>query len=178
MHKEILTEYLLSYHTLTDKLGRIDQSIEELDADKTYHDSVKKLSCFIGIKTHTALATIVEIGNFKRLPTAKRFASYLGLVHGESSSGDTQQCLSITKADDTHVRNLLVEAAQEFVRYQIGYKSAALKQRQAGNPPEGIGFANKANARLRQRYYRMVLSQNKRPNIAKTAVERELACFI
>ena len=27
-------------------------------------------------------------------------------------------------------------------------------------------------------YYRMVLTQNKRSNVAKTAVARELACFI
>ena len=178
LHKEILAEYLLSYQTLSDKIERIDQRIEELAADEAYQDSVKKLCCFMGIKTHSALATIVEIGDFKRFPTAERFASYLGLVPGESSSGDTQKRLSITKAGNSHVRRLLVEAAQGYVRGQIGYKSAALKQRQAGNSPEVIGYADKANERLRRRYYRMVLSQNKRPNVAKTAVARELACFI
>ena len=178
LHKEILDEYLLSYHTLTDKLERIDQRIEELANDETYHDAVKKLSCFIGIKTHSALATIVEVGDFKRFPTAERFAAYLGLVPGESSSGDTQQRLSITKAGNSHVRKLLVEAAQAYVRGQAGYKSAALKQKQAGNPVQVIGYADKANERLRRKYHRMVLNQNKRPNVAKTAIARELACFI
>ena len=178
LHKEILEEYLLSYHTLTDRLERIDQRIEELAADETYHDSVKKLSCFIGIKTHTALATIVEIGDFKRFPSAERFASYLGLVPGEDSSGNTQKHLSITKAGNSHVRRLLVEAAQSYVRGQPGYKSATLKDRQAGNPTPVVGYADKANERLRRRYRRMVLNQNKRPNVAKTAIARELACFI
>ena len=178
LHKEILEEYLLSYYTLTDKVERIDKRIEELAADDAYRDSVKKLSCFIGIKTHTALATIVEVGDFQRFPTAERFAAYWGLVPGEASSGDTQQRLSITKAGNSHVRRLLVEAAQGYVRGQVGYKSASLKQRQTGNPPAVIAYADKANERLRRRYYRMVLNQNKKPNVAKTAVTRELACFI
>ena len=32
--------------------------------------------------------------------------------------------------------------------------------------------------RLRRKYYRMVLKNNKKANVAKTAVARELACFI
>ena len=73
---------------------------------------------------------------------------------------------------------LLVEAAQGFSRGQVGYKSVALKQRQAGNEPEVIAYADRANERLRRKYYKMVLGQNKRSNEAKTAVARELACFI
>ena len=73
---------------------------------------------------------------------------------------------------------LLVEAAQSFSRGQVGYKSAALKQRQAGNAPEVIAYAARANERLRRKYYKMVLGQSKRSNVAKTAVARELACFI
>ena len=41
-----------------------------------------------------------------------------------------------------------------------------------------IAYADKANERLRRKYYRLVLSYNKRSNVAKVAVARELACFI
>ena len=34
------------------------------------------------------------------------------------------------------------------------------------------------NERLRRKYYKMILSKSKRTNVAKTAVARELACFI
>ena len=76
------------------------------------------------------------------------------------------------------MRSLLVEAAQSYSRGQIGFKSKALKARQAGNSPEVIAYADKANERLRRKYYRMVLKNNKKTNVAKTAVARELACFM
>ena len=41
-----------------------------------------------------------------------------------------------------------------------------------------IAYADKANERLRRRYYHLVLGKNKRSNVAKTAIARELACFI
>lgn len=156
----------------------MERRIEELEKDDAYEACVKKLCCFLGVKTQTALATIVEVGDFKRFPSAERLASYIGLVPGEDSSGGDQNRLEITKAGNRHVRMLLVEAVQSFARGKIGYKSAALKQRQVGNAPEVIAYADRANERLRRKYYKMVLGQNKRANVAKTAVARELACFI
>ena len=52
----------------------------------------------------------------------EKFASYLGLVPGEDSSSDSQKRLGITKAGNTHVRRLLVEAAQCYGRGQVGHK--------------------------------------------------------
>ena len=126
----------------------------------------------------TALAVLTEVGDFKRFASAQHFASYIGLTPGEDSSGDGQKRLGITKAGNRHVRCLLVESAQSYSRGQIGFKSKALKARQHGNPPEIISYADKANERLRRKYYRMVLKNNKKPNVAKTAVARELACFM
>ena len=139
---------------------------------------MKKLSCFLGVQTQTALSAIVEAGDFKRFPSAEKFASYLGLVPGEDSSGDGQTRLGITKAGNTHVRRLLVEAARSYGRGQTGHKSKALKARQQGNPPEVVSYADKANERLRRKYYKTVLSKGKKANVAKTAAARELACFM
>ena len=58
-------------------------------------------------------------------------------------------------------------------KYQFKFKT-----RQHGNPPEIISYADKANERLRRKYYRMVLKNGKKANVAKTAVARELACFM
>lgn len=178
LYGEILSEYLLTYQMLADKLERLDQRIEELAAMEAYREGVKRLSCFLGIKTHTALATMVEVGDFQRFSSADRFASYIGLVPGEDSSSESVNRLGITKAGNTHVRRLLVEAAQSYARGQVGFKSTALKKRQEGNTPEVIAYADRANERLRRKYYKMVLRQGKRANVAKTAVARELACFI
>ena len=178
LYAEILQEYLLTYDNLTDKLERFDNRIEELASNETYQENVHKLSCFIGVRTVTALAVLTEIGDFKRFASAQHFASYIGLTPGEDSSGNDQHRLGITKAGNRHVRSLLVEAAQSYSRGQIGFKSKALKTRQNGNPPEAIAYADKANERLRRKYYRMVLKNNKKTNVAKTAVARELACFM
>ena len=178
LYREILREYLLTYVQLVETLERLDKRIEELASEETYKEKVSKLSCFIGVKTITALAVLTEVGDFKRFASAQQFSSYLGLTPGEDSTSDNQNRLSITKAGNRHVRLLLVEAAQSFARGQVGYKSRLLKIRQEGNLPEVIAYADKANERLRRRYYRMVLRNNKKPNVAKIAIARELACFI
>jgi len=178
LYAEILQEYLLTYDNLTNKLERLNKRIEELATNESYHENVRKLSCFIGVKTVTALAVLTEVGDFKRFASAQHFASYIGLTPGEDSSGGDQKHLGITKAGNSHVRFLLVEAAQSYSRGQIRVKSKTLKAKQAGNPPKVIAYADKANERLRRKYYRMVLKNNKKTNVAKTAVARELACFI
>jgi transposase len=132
----------------------------------------------LGIKTHTALSVIVETGDFKRFKDARSYSAYLGLVPGENSSGPKRNGLSITKAGNRHIRRLLVEAAQSYSRGQIGYKSKALKARQKGNASEVIAYADRSNERLRRKYYNMTLRNNKRANVAKTAIARELSCFI
>jgi transposase len=178
LYKEILDEYLLTYTTLSDKLERLDKRIEGLASQDEYREDVKKLSCFIGVKTHTALSVLVEVGDFNRFATAQHFTSYLGLVPGEDSSGDGQTRLGITKAGNRHIRLLLTEAAQCYGRGQVGIKSKELKSRQSGNPADVIAYADKANERLRRRYYKMVLGKCKKHNVAKTAIARELACFM
>ena len=103
---------------------------------------------------------------------------YLGLVPGEDSSGEGQTRLSITKAGNSHLRTLLIEAAQCFTRGKTGYKSKTLKARQQGCSPTVIAYADKANERLHRRYYKLILSRGKKVNVAKTAIARELACYI
>jgi transposase len=125
----------------------------------------------------TALALIVEIGDFTRFIKAKNFAAFLGLVSGENSSSDGQHLLGITKQGNRFLRRLLTEAAQCFSR-SAARKSKELLRRQSGNTEEIIAYADKANERLRKRYYRLVNHNMKCPNKANTAVARELACFV
>jgi transposase len=176
--QETLVEYLISDDYLTDKIKRLDQRIEELADGESYREKVKKLTCLIGVKTLTALAVLVEIGDFKRFSEAGKIAAYLGLVPGEDSSGDKQRRGGITKAGNSHVRRLLVESAQSYTRGTVGHKSVDLKRRQSGNAPQVIAYADKANARLRRKFYKMTLKNNSNRNVAATAIARELACFM
>lgn len=174
--RETLWEYLALYYTLTEKIAVFDKRIEELSHMVRYEEKVGKLCCFSGIKTHAAMALLVEVGDFNRFKNAPQFASFLGLVPGEHSSGEKQVYTGITKAGNSHLRRLLIEAAQQYSRGALGKKSKALQERQEGNTPEVIDYADKAAERLKRKFYRIALRS--KHNIAKTAVARELACFI
>ena len=175
--KEVFDSYLLSYETVSDRIAEMDKKIEEIAVQEKYREAVQKLICFKGVKTLTALAVIVEIGDFTRFVKARNFAAFLGLVSGELSSSGDQNRLGITKQGNGFIRKLLVECSQSFSR-AISGKSATLKKRQEGNTAEVIAYADKANERLRKRYLTLVLRNRKPHNKAVTAVARELACFI
>ena len=175
--KETFDAYLLSYETVSERIAQMDKKIEEIAEQDKYRETVHKLICFKGVKTLTALAVIVEIGDFTRFVKAKNFAAFLGLVSGELSSSDDQNRLGITKQGNRFIRKLLVECSQSFSKARSG-KTIALKKRQEGNTAEVIAYADKANERLRNRYLTLVLRNKKVHNKAVTAVARELACFI
>ena len=177
VYQEILDEYILTYDKLKETVDRLDQRISELAEDKRYQEPVHKLRCFLGIETHTALSLIVEVSDFNRFSSAEKFASFLGLVPGEHTSSNSQNRLGITKAGNSHLRRLLTEAAHCFGRGKVGYKSEKLKKSQAGNSPAVIRYADRANERLRRKFYKMVFA-GKKHNVAATAVARELACFV
>ena len=168
---------MIEYRHLESRIEKLDQRIEEFAMKDEYKESVDKLKCFIGIKTHTALSLIVETSDFKRFNRGDLYSSYLGLTPGEDSSGEDINRLSITKAGNKHIRKLLVEAAQAYTRGAIGHISKDLKTRQSLCSTDIVAYANKANERLRRRFYRLV-SRGKKHNVAKVAIARELASFI
>ena len=175
--REVLDEYLATLDSLTAKVASLDRRIEELSRGERYHERVRRLGCLLGVKERLALALLAEVGDFDRFESAGRFASFLGLTPGESSSGEHQKRLGITKAGNAHLRRLLVEASQSLCRGRIGYKSQALQARQRGNPTEVIAYADRANERMRRKHSRLIRRGVKR-NVAVTAVARELGCFV
>lgn len=177
LYREVLNEYMTSYEEQTAKIERLDERIEELATQERYAEKVKKLVCFLGIKTRTALSLIVETGDFKRFGKGNIYAAYLGLAPGENSSGPKTNRTSLTKAGNSHLRQLLIEAAGGICKGMVEHKSKALKARQNGNTAEVITYADKANVRLRSRYYKLI-RKGKARNVAVAAIARELACFV
>lgn len=177
MYQETLNEYMASYDEQTSKIERFDARIEEIASQARYSEKVKKLECFLGIQAHTALSLIVETGDFNRFAKGNIYAAYLGLAPGEFSSARKINRLGITKAGNGHLRKLLVEASGGICKGAVGHKSKALRQRQQGNSADVIAYADKANTRLRSKYYRLIRHGKKR-NVAVAAIARELACFV
>ena len=175
--RETLDEYLAAFDELVAKIERMDKRISELASQECYHEKVKKLTCFLGIQTPTALSLIVETGDFTRFSKGSTYGAFLGLAPGESSSGDKVRRTSISKAGNSHLRLLLIEASHGICKGQVGHKSKALRARQAGNTAEVIAYADKANTRMRSKYYRLI-RRGKKHNVAVAAIARELACYV
>ena len=177
MYRETLNEYMASYEEQEAKIERYDKRIEEISAEARYQEDAEKLGCFLGIRTHTALSLIVETGDFNRFAKGNTYAAFLGLAPGEHSSSTNINRLGISKAGNTHLRCLLIEAAKGICKGAIGHKSKELRSRQTGQSADVIAYADKANTRLRSKYYKMI-RHGKKKNVAVAAVARELACFI
>lgn len=177
MYRETLNEYMASYEEQEAKIERYDKRIEEIASETRYQENAKKLGCFLGIRTHTALSLIVETGGFKRFAKGNTYAAFLGLTPGEHSSSDNGNRPGISKAGNTHLRCLLIKAAKGICKGAIGHKSKELRARQSGQAAEVIAYADKANTRLRSKYYKMI-RHGKKTNVTAAAVARELVCFI
>ena len=123
------------------------------------------------------MATIVEIGDFRRFATAEKFAAFLGLVPGEHSSGGTIIRTPITKQGNNHLRRLMVEAAQSYSRGSIYVKTKSLKSKQKGQSQVIIDYCDKQNLFMMRKFHRLY-TRGKNSNVAKTAVARQLACSV
>jgi len=108
-----------AFQTYLHALDLVDRRIEHLEAELDraalegpWCELVARLRCLRGIDPLTALGVLAEIGlDWNRFKTAEQFMSFVGLVPSERSSGEQRSQGSITKAGNTHVRRLLVEAA-------------------------------------------------------------------
>ena len=176
--QEAFDEYVISVNSLEERLKRIEKRLEEISMDEEVAPKVKKLVCFSGIDTLSAVSIVSEVGDFMRFARAWDFANFVGLSVGEHSSGCKERRLGITKSGNRYLRRLLTESAKSIKRSNIyGEKSRRLKLRQQGQLPEVIAYADRCRLRLRKKMARLE-KRGKAANVASTAGARELACFI
>ena len=159
------------------KVEQLNTLIEEAANSERYKENVDKLVCFTGIDTQTALSILCEIGDFSRFATAGQFSAFLGLVPGQDSSGKKVQYTPITKTGNSRIRLLMVEGTKAIKRSNPYNKSKRIKERQAGQNPSVIAYADKATKRIKTKMKNME-SHGKNANVSTAAGARELACFI
>lgn len=96
-------------------LEELNAKITELDketAQLAKADEVcTRLMTVPGVGPITALRFSASIGDVQRFGNSHALQSYLGLVPGERSSGERKHRTSLTKAGNSHVRWLLIQAA-------------------------------------------------------------------
>jgi len=150
---------------------RLDASITTMATDSEFTAITRRLCCLRGISTLTGFALAVELGEWDRF-TGSSIGAYLGLVPSEYSSGQSRRQGGITKAGNTHVRRLLVEAAWHHKpRYTVG---KVLRARWEQAPEAARVRGHVGNQRLHQRWA-SYSARKKKHTVATTAVARELA---
>jgi len=168
-------DYLRAIEQMEERQKGLDENIAEVAQSPAYKEKVGLLRCFRGIETVTAMTILSELHGFRRFESPRQLMSYLGLTPSEYSSGDRIRHGPITKAGNSHVRRVLVEAAWHS-RHKpcVG---VALRKRRKGQPAWAIDVADKAKSRLHRRFWKLI-NKGKPYNKAVTAVARELVGFI
>jgi transposase len=152
----------------------IEKYIRGYAKDERWNARVEALRSLKGIETMTAFTLVVETQVFSRFATASAFASWLGLVPSEHSSGESSHKGNITKAGNSHLRKLLIEAAWHYAR-----ATTTRKRNEWGEvvPVRIENHAAKGVKRLAERR-RYLHAKGKKPVVANCATARELACWV
>jgi transposase len=121
-------------------------ALDELLSRRAYSDErVKLLMTLPGVDIGVAVGLLAALGDIGRFRDGDHAASYLGLVPRTRQSADRCYHGPITKAGNSHVRSLLIQAAQHLRSH-----------------PGPLGA-----------FYRR-LARKKSPNVAVTAAARKL----
>ena len=171
----VMDDYVKAVEDATERVKRLSKESERFVALTALAPLVKALTAFRGISTLSAVVIAAEIGDLRRFQSARQFMSFVGLVVSEHSSGKSIKRGPLTRTGNTHVRRILIEAAQHY-RHRPTL-SAAVRERQQGVSKEVTDIAWKAQQRLCKRLTHL-LEQNKPRNKAIAALARELAGFV
>ena len=106
---------------LYDELIQIQQRIEPIDLEireiATQDEVCRRLQTVEGVGPLTATAVTAAVGDAGVFKNGRQFASYIGLVPRQHSSGGKQRLGRISKRGDTYVRTLLIHGAHTTVRW-------------------------------------------------------------
>ena len=112
--------------------------------------TLRRLQTIPGIGLLTATAVAASTGNLERFPSARHFASSLGLTPREASSGSTRRLGRITKRGDPYVRTLLIHGARSVLHHAKRCERpdrlrrwALERERDLGHNKAAVALANK-----------------------------------
>lgn len=172
--QEALDYYISQVRHVEAQKKAIEKRIARHAAEKRWRKRVEALRCLKGIEVATAFALVVEAGVFSWFKSARAFSSWLGLTPSEHSSGERVCRGGITKAGNSHLRKLLVEASWHYTRAteerKRGLYDDAVPSRIANHAADGV-------ARLVKRRQGFA-ARRMRPVVANVATARELSCWV
>ena len=117
--KHMIDTYIEQLEKIQELITKIDTVIKQRSSS---FPEVSLLQTIPGLGTTTAFLLASEIGDIKRFPNSKKFASYFGLVPRLSQSGNHAYYGRITKLGNPYVRWILGQASHRLVRIDTNYK--------------------------------------------------------
>lgn len=109
--KEVMDSLIRHLRFIRSEILRILRKIRKLTRTETYDKKMKLLQSVPGVGPIIAVTTLTEIEDINRFKDINQFASYLGLIPTEHSSGEKQRTGHLTKRCNKLLKPLLVEAA-------------------------------------------------------------------
>jgi transposase len=172
----VFQEYLRAVDEHAERLQRIENQFAEFLLTWRLNPIVEALIQGLrGVQQITAVTVAAELGDITRFDSPRQLAAFLGLIPSEYSSGDSRRQGGITKSGNAHARRALVEGSWAY-RHPAKI-SESIGKRLEGLPKPVQDIAWKAQVRLCKRF-RHLIARGKNPNVAVTAVARELAAFM
>lgn len=174
IEKHIIDAHLAHRTTLVQLLANTAREVETQAMAKSFwgREAVGRLRCLHGFDTLTAMTVVSEIVDATRFGSPRSMMSFLGLTASEYSSGESIRHGGITKAGNSRVRRVLIEAAWQY-RHPPRRKP---NPRWEGQRDDVTAYAQKAHVRLHRRYRK--LQERKGGKIAVAAIARELVGFV
>jgi transposase len=157
------------------RVERLTAAVEAQATTGPFADVIAALASLRGVGVVTAVTLVAELGDPGRFDSPRQLMAFAGLVPSEHSSGGREHRGRITKTGNAHVRWVAVEAAWHCRRPP--HLSRELARRQRGQSAAVTAIAWTAQARLHQRYVRLVTKGKPKPTAA-VAVARELLGFV
>ena len=171
----VLEGYLQTIEACLDRVQSFEDKMKQVLKDWEWKPIVEALMACKGFKEVAAMTVVSELGDLRRFESPRQLMGFLGLVPGEESSGGKRRQGSITKCGNGHARWMLCESAQAYRREPK--ISAALSQRQEGQPHQVKALSWRMQQRLSKRYRRL-RTRGVRDAKCIVAVARELSAFI
>lgn len=110
--RPVLAETVSEIRTLEARLRAAELHLDAVADDKTV---VGHLRSIPGIGLLTATALVAAVTDVHRFPSARHFASYLGLTPRERSTGQHRRLGAISKRGDRYLRMLLIHGARAIL---------------------------------------------------------------
>lgn len=136
------------YNMTVESIKALDKKILEIAKKGNCQDTARKLERIPGVGWHSAVVIATEVADFKAFDNSGCFASYVGLVPREHSSGDSIKRGHITKTGNHRLRRTFIECSWSWIRY---------------------------DKEARRQYNKIRMGKQERTKIAITAMARKLA---